>query len=103
MSSIMKRSTNTVVLTVMLGLLGTIAARAANDRTVDQYTCKEVMRESGASRNAAIAFLHGFILGKSGGQKFNLEALTKQTDAFTDKCLDKPGNKAIDVMMKVKK
>jgi hypothetical protein len=53
-------------------------------------------------RNAAIAFLHGFILGKSGSSKFNLEKLTQQTDAFVDGCLDKPGNKALDVMMKIK-
>lgn len=34
------------------------------------------MREGGSQRDAAIAFLHGFILGKSGSSKFNLEELT---------------------------
>jgi len=69
---------------------------------VEDYTCKEVMRESGVNRNSAIAFLHGFVLGKSGSTKFAIETLTKQTDAFIDGCLDQPKAKALDVMMKAK-
>ena len=60
------------------------------------------MRESGSNRDVAIAFLHGLLLGKSGGSKFNLETLKKQTDAFLEQCLENPHDKAIDTMMKVK-
>jgi HdeA/HdeB family len=35
-------------------------------RNIEQYKCKDVMRESGADRDVAIAFLHGFLLDKSG-------------------------------------
>ena len=73
------------------------------DRTVEQYTCKDVLRESGANRDVAIAFLHGFLLGKSGTTKFNLNALRTQTDQFVETCLDKSGAKAIDVMSSIKK
>lgn len=73
------------------------------DRTVEQYTCKDVLREVGTSRDVAIAFLHGFLLGKSGSSKFNVETLQKQTDAFVDACLDKPQDKAEDVMARIKK
>ena len=101
-------SLNIATLTASIALASTVfaigatTANAGNDRAVDQYTCKEVMRETGLNRNAAIAFLHGYILGTSGDSKFNIETLTKQTDAFIDSCLDKPGDKAVDVMMKVK-
>ena len=61
------------------------------------------MRESGANRDVAIAFLHGFILGKSGDSKFNVETLRKQTDAFIERCLENPGMKAFDAMSEVKK
>ncbi len=61
------------------------------------------MRESGSNRDVSIAFLHGYLLGKSGGSEFNIEALAKQTDAFIDRCLDNPGEKAIDAMSQVKK
>lgn len=73
------------------------------DRTVEQYSCKDVMRESGVNRDVAIAFLHGFILGKSGGNGFNVETLRKQTDAFIERCLDNPGLKAIEAMTAAKK
>lgn len=75
----------------------------SGDRTVEQYACKDVMRESGGNRDVAIAFLHGFMLGKSGGSGFNVETLRKQTDAFIERCLDNPGLKAVDAMTAAKK
>jgi hypothetical protein len=79
------------------------SAQDKGDRTVEQYSCKDVMRESGANRDVAIAFLHGFIVGKSGDNKFNVETLRKQTDAFIERCLENPGLKAFDAMNEVKK
>jgi hypothetical protein len=79
-----------------------LLAQDATERTIDQYACKDILRESGSNRDVAIAFLHGFLLGKSGGSKFNLDVLKKQTDAFLERCLDNPHDKAVDVMMKVK-
>ena len=79
-----------------------ILAQDTNQRTIDQYACKDILRESGSNRDVAIAFLHGFLLGKSGATTFNLETLKKQTDAFLERCLDNPHDKAVDTMMKVK-
>ncbi len=87
---------------VMLAALPA-SAQDKGERTVEQYSCKDVMRESGGNRDVAIAFLHGFILGKSGDSKFNVETLRKQTDAFIDRCLENPGQKAFDAMTEVKK
>jgi hypothetical protein len=77
-----------------------IGAGAESER---QYKCKDVMREPDENRAVAIAFLHGYLLGKSGDSKFNIEALEKQTDAFIEQCLDSPQAKAEDVMLKLKK
>lgn len=85
-----------------LAVMGASAVIAQEERTIDQYSCMEVMKESGASRDSAIAFLHGFLLGKSGSTKFKIEELAKQTDAFIDGCLAAPTAKALDVMTKVK-
>ena len=82
--------------------MASVQAQDSNDRTIEQYACKDILRESGSNRDVAIAFLHGFLLGKSGGTKFNLETLKKQTDAFLERCLDNPHDKAVDTMMKVK-
>jgi hypothetical protein len=78
-------------------------AQTAQDRVVEQYLCKDVMRESGANRDVAIAFLHGFLLGKSGSSAFNLDQLRKQSDEFIEACLDKANEKAVDVMSAVKR
>ena len=86
-----------------LGLgLASAWAQDSKERTVEQYTCKDVMRESGANRDVVIAFLHGYFLGKSGSSKFNLDVLRQQSDAFIERCLDNPGEKAVDAAAKVK-
>ncbi|WP_410962537.1 HdeA/HdeB family chaperone, partial [Salmonella sp. SAL4358] len=66
------------------------------------YLCKDVVRESGVDRDVAVAFLHGFLLGKSGSAKFNLDALHKQSNAFIERCLDNPSERALDAMTKVR-
>ena len=86
-----------------LGWPDTAAAQTATDRAVELFTCKDVMREPNTSREVAIAFLHGYLLGKSGGSKFNVEVLEKQTSAFIEQCLDNPRDNAADVMAKLKK
>lgn len=94
------------ILVVCAALVAGPSVAAAEDtakRTVEQYTCKDVTRESGTGRDAAIAFLHGYLLGKSGSSEFSIETLTKQTDAFIDKCLDNPTAKAEDIMVEIKK
>ncbi len=78
-------------------------AQDTGDRAIEQYACKDVMRDSGANRDVAIAFLHGYLLGKSGVSKFNLDRLRTQTDAFIDRCLDNPTEKAEQAMSTVKK
>ena len=89
---------------LVCGVLGSFPAVAQDntDRTIEQYTCKDILREHGTNRDVAIAFLHGFLLGKSGSSSFQVETLAKQTDEFIDRCIDTPQEKAATVMMKVK-
>ena len=92
----------TGLVTAIYGLaFSPASAQDSKDRAIEQYTCKDIMRESGASRDVAIAFLRGFLLGKSGTTKFNLDVLHKQSDEFIERCLTNPGEKAMDAMSKV--
>ena len=91
------------VFVVAIGWAAGASAQTSTDRTVELFTCKDVMREPNTSREVAIAFLHGWLLGKSGSSKFNVEVLEKQTSAFIEECLDNPQGKAADVMAKIKK
>jgi hypothetical protein len=86
-----------------LGLAGVSTLPAfAQPRSVDSITCKDVMR-TGDDRDVTIAFLHGFLLAKTGGANIDVEAMAAQTDAFVERCLDNPAEKAIDAMTAVKK
>ena len=82
--------------------MNSLSAQDEGKRNIEQYLCKDVMRESGTNRDVAIAFLHGYLLGKSGTSSFDLQMLRRQTDEFIENCLDHPGDKAIDVMAKLK-
>jgi HdeA/HdeB family len=73
-----------------------------SDRVIELFTCKDVMRQPNTSREIAIAFLHGYLLGKSGNSKFNVEVLESQTNAFIEQCLDNPQSRAVDVMTKLR-
>ena len=85
-----------------IGLPSFAVAQDSSSRNVDQYTCKDVMRGGDDSRTTAIAFLHGYLLAKSGKSTFDLDTMAKQTDAFTENCLDSPNEKAVNVMTKLK-
>jgi hypothetical protein len=90
-----------ILVTVLSGA-SSAPAQTPTDRVVDAFTCKDVMREPNASREGAIAFLHGYLLGKSGGSKFDVEVMERQTNAFIEQCLDTPQSKAVDVMTKLR-
>jgi hypothetical protein len=79
------------------------AAAQERIRTIEQFACKEVMRERGPDRDVAIAFLHGFLLGKSGARKLDLEMLHNQSDAFIERCLENPAEPALEAMINVKR
>lgn len=105
MNKTQKLATVATAVIAAAGLLmwpGIASAQQDKTRTVEQYTCKDVMRESGADRDVAIAFLHGFILGKSGSSRFDIDQLRKQSNSFIERCLDNTGERALDVMTKVK-
>jgi hypothetical protein len=80
-----------------------LAQQRQTERQVEQYQCKDVMRDSGTARDIALAFLHGYLLGKSGGSSFNLDAIRKQNEAFVERCLMAPTERAVDAMAAVRK
>ena len=85
-----------------VGLATNASAQDSTMRKISDYTCKDVMRDSGEGCDVAIAFMHGYLLGKAGATEFDLEVLTKQSDAFIDYCLDNPTAPAMDAMIKAK-
>ena len=87
----------------VVGLVSPGMAQEQRQRAVEDYLCRDVMRESGANRDIALAFLHGFLLGRSGSSQFERETFRAQTEAFIERCLSNPTEKAVDAMVAVKK
>src|SRR4051794_27013072 len=83
-------------LVLILAVPAVLHAQENKDRRVEQYQCKDIMRDSGENRDVSIAFLYGFLLGKSGDSSFNLDTVKRQTDAFIERCLSSPTERAMD-------
>jgi len=92
-----------VVASAAAGVAALALPSTADQKGVDTFTCKDVMRSGDTDRDTTIAFLHGFLLAKAGGSKIDVEAMSKQTDSFVERCLDNPAEKAIDALAAVKK
>lgn len=99
----MRRTWIVATLAAASALLAFNLAAVADQKGVDAFACKDVMRSGDTDRDATIAFLHGYLLAKGGGSTIDVEAMAKQTDAFVERCLDNPAEKAVDAMAAVKK
>jgi len=72
-----------------------LAAEQPQERDLGKFQCKEVMILSGQDRDIAVAFAHGYVLGKKGTTKYDVDALGRITDKFFDYCLDNPKANAL--------
>lgn len=100
----MSKYLNRLALALLCAGALTAPARAQDNsqRAIEQYECKDILREPDARREVAIAFLHGYLLGKAGAATFSPQTLSKQSNAFIEHCLENPHDKALNAMMKVK-
>ena len=92
------------VYTVMVLCMATALSGIAfgqEERDLNNYVCKDVMRMSGNNRDLAIGVLHAFLLGKKGTTQFEVSTLSEATDEFIEYCLDHPNDKALGVMEKM--
>jgi hypothetical protein len=102
MSKTLTRSTLTAVTALfMLAVAIPATTIAADKRDFAAQTCKEVMRLSGNDRDIAIAFAHGYVLGKKGTTQYEVDTLAQITDRFIDHCLDHPTDRALQSFEKL--
>ena len=102
-----KVNSSILVTAALAGLCSTgLSAVAADppgssEMDLGSSSCKEVMRMSGAERDLALAFVHGYMLGKKGTTRYDIEKLSAITDRFLDYCLDHPTENALRSFEKV--
>jgi hypothetical protein len=99
----MSPTSNSTLGLALFFALAPAAVAAAQESKIDAIKCKDVMRSSDSEREATIAYLHGFLNGKAGITALDVDALSKQTDAMIDRCLDNPGEEALKAMESSKK
>jgi len=98
--------TASVLVALALPRAGALAAepKGGEDiRDLGSSSCKEVMRLSGQDRDVALALAHGYVLGKKGTTKYEIEVLAQITDKFIDYCLDNPKANALDAFERIAK
>ena len=91
-----------VTLVVLAGTAGA-AETADAKRDFATLACRDVMRLSGAERDIALAFTHGYMLGKKGTTQYDVDALAQITDQFIDYCLDNPKENALTAFERLAK
>jgi hypothetical protein len=91
------------VAATFLMLAGAAGAAETADAKRDfaALACKDVMRLSGNDRDIALAFAHGYVLGKKGTTQYDVDALAQVTDQFIDYCLDHPAENALQSFEKI--
>jgi len=87
-----------IAVTLCMVLSGVSIAQDKGPKDLNGYTCKDIMRMSGENRSIAIAFLHGYFLGKKGTTAFDTLKMAEATDQFIEYCLDNPGAKVLNAM-----
>jgi len=57
---------------------------------MNEFTCKDMLIRSGFERDFTMAYMHGFMSGKVNETEFDVEKLTRATDAVLEYCISKP-------------
>lgn len=70
------------------GAIGISFAAEEEQSNINSFLCKDILRVAGDERDIAVAFMHGYLLGKSGKETFNRPTLSAATDGFIEACLD---------------
>jgi hypothetical protein len=102
-----KFSVGAVAAVAALSLAGPNALAAdppsQNAKDLASFSCKEVMRLNGQDRDVALALAHGYVLGKKGTTKYEIDKLAQVTDKFIDFCLDNPKANALEAFERIAK
>ena len=57
---------------------------------IDEWTCGDMLRETGDSRDFTMIYMHGFISGKKSEMVMDTLELTQATDRLLDICIADP-------------
>ena len=72
----------------------------ARNAGLDQLDCRTLLRISGDDRSYTLLYLHGFVSGKTGQLRLDVQTMSEVTDRVIDHCIDNPSDKLLPVFEK---
>jgi hypothetical protein len=72
----------------------------ARNAGLDQLDCRTLLRISGDDRSYTLLYLHGFVSGKTGLLRLDVQTMSEVTDRVIDHCIDNPSDKLLPVFEK---
>ena len=90
-----------VMTIIMFSTAAGAAESTGSKRDFGTLSCKDIMRLSGEEREIALAFAHGYRLGKKNTTQYDVDALAGITDRFIDYCLDHPAENGLQSFEKI--
>jgi len=87
-----------VAVALIMSSTGVVFADTDVSKDLTSSACKDLMRYSGEDRVIALAFAHGYWLGKKGTTIYNPAKLGEASDELIETCLDNPNAKALKTL-----
>lgn len=87
-----------VAVALIMGSTGVVFANTDVSKDLTSSACKDLMRFSGEDRVIALAFAHGYWLGKKGTTIYKPGKLGEATDELIETCLDNPNANALKTL-----
>ena len=87
-----------VAVALIMGSTCVVFADTDVSKDLTSSACKDLMRYSGEDRVIALAFAHGYWLGKKGTTIYNPTKLGEASDELIETCLDNPNAKALKTL-----
>ena len=81
---------------------GTPTSAEPRQQGLGELECHTLLRLSGEERDFTLLYLHGFVSGRANQQLLPVKDLAEATDRLLDHCVDKPSDKALAVLEKLR-
>jgi hypothetical protein len=87
-------------LTAHAALAGNAPQVEARNAGLDQLDCRTLLRIGGDERSYTLLYMHGFVSGKTGQLRLDVQTMSEVTDRVIDHCIDNPSDKLLPVFEK---
>jgi hypothetical protein len=70
---------------------------------IQDLDCRTLLRLDGREREFTLLYYHGFVSGRLNEARLDAQVMSAATDQVIDHCIDRPGDKVLDVFERYRK